>query len=72
MLEALEALLAMSAHPRPRTGLRTLELQGDTFLLGDCDVDDEMPPSIASLACLMTVEALKRRATFFQVEGSTK
>ena len=62
----------MSAHPRPRTGLRTLELQGDTFLLGDRDVDDEGPPSIASLACLMAVEALKRRATFFQVEGSTK
>ena len=72
MLEALEALLPISAHPRPRTGLRTLELQGDTFLLGDRDVDDEGPPSIASLACLMAVEALKRRATFFQVEGSTK
>jgi hypothetical protein len=70
MLEALEALLAMSAHPRPRTGRRTLELQGDTFLLGDADGDNEVPPSIASLACLMAVEAIKRRATFFQVEGS--
>jgi len=72
MWEALEAVLAMNAHPRPRTGLRTLELRGDTFLLGNREVDDDVPASIASLACLVAVEGLKRRATFFQVEGSTK
>ena len=69
MWEALEAVLAINAHPRPRTGSRTLELQGDTFLLGDRDVDDEVPASIASLACMVAVDALKRRATFFQDGG---
>jgi hypothetical protein len=65
VFDALQAVLAINVHPRPRTGARTVEIgEGDTFLLGTRDADYELPKTVASLACLMAVEALRRRTTF--------
>lgn len=68
MHDALYGLASIHSHPRPRSGLRTIDLKGDTVVFGPRPEDEDVPAKLASLACLSAKDALDRRQGFFLLE----
>lgn len=69
MLDAAYGLASTHAHPRPRSGGRTLTHEGDTFIHGPRPEDGDVPSQLASLACIYATDALNRRMGFFRSDS---